>query len=336
MKEIVNISINGVPFSLEKQAYAALESFINSQCSDENFEQKVADKLLEINGNERVVSDSCVERLIIEFGGNAKQFFPDAENTSSKEPKTAPRRLTRNMNGAMFGGVCKGLAQYFRTDVILWRFIFIILFLLGNSFWWVWGLTLGSHLIGLGPFNMMALVAYIVLWAILPQGEDAPQKASSAGYVARSIFTVLKTIIIIILSICFGLCMAAIAITVVTFNAQIGAADPAVAQFLDIISISYPVAIGLVIALVVLPIIIVFNILITLFKGATNPLWGALVLFVIWICVVVFCSTLVSGHITEINSIDWSGCEDWCENWRFLHISFRELLSIRFQFHKSF
>ena len=61
---------------------------------------------------------------------------------------TAPRRLTRNTQNAMLGGVCSGLADRFGLDVTLVR----VLTVLGVVF-------------GLGS----VAVAYIVAWVLLPK-----------------------------------------------------------------------------------------------------------------------------------------------------------------------
>ena len=61
---------------------------------------------------------------------------------------TAPRKLTRNSQNAMVGGVCSGVADYFGLDVTLVR----VLTVLGVVF-------------GLGS----VAVAYIVAWVLLPK-----------------------------------------------------------------------------------------------------------------------------------------------------------------------
>ena len=60
----------------------------------------------------------------------------------------APRRLTRNSENAMLGGVCSGVADHFGLDLTLVR----LLTVLGVVF-------------GLGS----VAVAYIVAWVLLPK-----------------------------------------------------------------------------------------------------------------------------------------------------------------------
>ncbi|GAB4510947.1 MAG: hypothetical protein OHK0046_08380 [Anaerolineae bacterium] len=57
------------------------------------------------------------------------------------------KRLTRSTTEKMLGGVCGGLAAYFRIDPTIVRLVFVALALAG------------------GP----GLLLYIVLWLIMPQ-----------------------------------------------------------------------------------------------------------------------------------------------------------------------
>ncbi len=63
------------------------------------------------------------------------------------------KKLTRSSNDVMIAGVAAGLADYLNIDPVLVRVLFVILTLCG------------------GP----GLVAYIILWLIMPQ-EDITEK----------------------------------------------------------------------------------------------------------------------------------------------------------------
>ncbi len=58
------------------------------------------------------------------------------------------KRLTRNSDDKMIGGVCSGVADYFGIDVTLVRV-----------------LTVVGAIFGLGSL----LVAYVVAWILIPQ-----------------------------------------------------------------------------------------------------------------------------------------------------------------------
>jgi phage shock protein PspC (stress-responsive transcriptional regulator) len=62
------------------------------------------------------------------------------------------RQLTRSETNKRIAGVCGGIAEYFDIDPTLVRIAFIVAALIG------------------GP----GIIAYIVLWIVLPRGEPAP------------------------------------------------------------------------------------------------------------------------------------------------------------------
>ncbi|MDJ0367205.1 PspC domain-containing protein [Hymenobacter sp. H14-R3] len=92
-------------------------------------------------------------------------------------PQTAdgqPRRLYRDLAHRKIAGVCAGLAQYFLVNPLVIRLAFLALVLLPNLF---------RHRFpfpGVGLFDRsfdvsgFAVVAYIILWIVLPKREDAP------------------------------------------------------------------------------------------------------------------------------------------------------------------
>lgn len=58
------------------------------------------------------------------------------------------KRLTRNTENKMLGGVCSGVADYFGVDVTLVRL-----------------LTVVGTILGLGSL----IVAYVVAWLVMPE-----------------------------------------------------------------------------------------------------------------------------------------------------------------------
>lgn len=66
------------------------------------------------------------------------------------------KRLERDLQNRVLGGVCSGLGNYFDVDPTIWRVVFFILFWLGLS----------------------GLLIYIILWMVMPAG--LPQSNQSA------------------------------------------------------------------------------------------------------------------------------------------------------------
>lgn len=77
-------------------------------------------------------------------------------------------RLYRSRNSKMIGGVCTGLADYFGIDPVLIRLLFIVLLF----------------------FNGVGLLAYIILWIVVPwQPEYIAAPAVSATEAAEPDFS---------------------------------------------------------------------------------------------------------------------------------------------------
>lgn len=78
-------------------------------------------------------------------------------NTMNSKPY---RRLYRDVDSRIIGGVCSGLAHYFRIDVVIIRILFIII------------------LFGMGA----GLLGYILLWIVAPPAETEKQKLEMKQY----------------------------------------------------------------------------------------------------------------------------------------------------------
>jgi phage shock protein PspC (stress-responsive transcriptional regulator) len=94
------------------------------------------------------------------------------------------KRLYRNSDDRVIGGVASGLAAYFHIEVWIPRLIFALPLILGivtsvfNTFSWMdWD---GPRFIT-GGFGGTLFIAYIVLWIILPQAVTASEKLEMRG-----------------------------------------------------------------------------------------------------------------------------------------------------------
>lgn len=68
------------------------------------------------------------------------------------------KRLERDLQNRVLGGVCSGLGNYFEVDPTIWRVLFFILFWLGLS----------------------GLLIYIILWMVMPAGQTQSNHSSFA------------------------------------------------------------------------------------------------------------------------------------------------------------
>ncbi len=65
------------------------------------------------------------------------------------------KRLVRNTNDEMIGGVCSGIADYLNIDPVIVRLVFVLMALGGGH----------------------GILAYLILWILLPVDEEPAAKA---------------------------------------------------------------------------------------------------------------------------------------------------------------
>ncbi|OYX43918.1 hypothetical protein B7Y94_00670 [Candidatus Saccharibacteria bacterium 32-49-12] len=170
MKDITRIHIAKVPYSVELSAKRQLEKYIEAleaYTADTELLQDIEIRITELLSErgvkqEAVISEADVE-AIREQLGEPKEFLTDegsAEIGDELLASAGVRRLYRNPNGAMFGGVLSGMASYLRVDVLWLRLIFIVLLFASVGF---------------------AALFYAVAWLIIPPARTAAEKLQLAG-----------------------------------------------------------------------------------------------------------------------------------------------------------
>lgn len=96
------------------------------------------------------------------------------------------RRLYRNPDEKIIGGVAGGLAAYFNKRVSTVRLIFLFPILLNilisalNNFRWDYGVNFALN-IGFGSISSTFILTYIVLWIVLPEANSEYQKMEMRG-----------------------------------------------------------------------------------------------------------------------------------------------------------
>ena len=176
MKKDETVGIGGRSFVIDEDAYQKLERYLakfrqktgeGSEAADimDDLEQRIAELFYdELSKSVEVVNISVVNRVIAQLGmpdGTAADDSADFANDSASAGlnQTVVKRLYRDPDNRIIGGVCSGLSYYVNIDMVLIRVIFAIsLFLGGLGFW-----------------------AYIIFWIIAPQAMTASQKCEMRG-----------------------------------------------------------------------------------------------------------------------------------------------------------
>jgi phage shock protein PspC (stress-responsive transcriptional regulator) len=172
MKKTVSVSLGGFAFMLEEDAFFALESYIEQLkrrfVSDKDcleiigdIESRMAEHLHEkAPSTDRVLSVDDIKRVIGIMGQPSE--FGDEKDSSEGFASTSNasyRRMYRDPDNRIIGGVAAGMGAYFKTDPLLFRIIFAI-----TSFWG-----------GIGA------IVYIILWVVLPEAITAAEKLEMRG-----------------------------------------------------------------------------------------------------------------------------------------------------------
>jgi phage shock protein PspC (stress-responsive transcriptional regulator) len=197
MNRVTIINLNGTAYQLEESGYEALRSYLDNAARRlegnpdkaeimADIEQAIADKFQAVLGtNKNVVMTREVETVLTEMGpvqdGNESNAGASTEKpagAASSDHKTsnpkseagadssagAVKRLYSIREGAMFAGVCNGLAAYFNIDVTIVRLAFVIFTL----FW------------GAGA------VVYLVMAFVIPTANTPAEKAAASGGAATA------------------------------------------------------------------------------------------------------------------------------------------------------
>jgi phage shock protein PspC (stress-responsive transcriptional regulator) len=180
MKTTITINLGGIVFHIDDDAYEMLHTYLiaieKQFTSDEerlevmsDIEARLSELFTEtLNEKRDVIMKDDVSK-VVEIMGEPEEFRDEeAKNESSKSSKESKRRRMYNRNSKkmyrdpdnrILGGVCSGLSAYFNVDPIVFRIIFILI-----------ALGMGS-----------GLIIYIILWIVIPEASTTAQKLEMRG-----------------------------------------------------------------------------------------------------------------------------------------------------------
>lgn len=171
MKEITRIHLAKTPYDIELDAKEVLQKYlseIKQMMGSEDTMYEIEARMVELLGERGVQSNgiitmSDVEDLRSKMG--LPKEFSDSESTEDSQanliPSNSPaKRLMRDTDNAIFGGVCAGIAAYWGINPLWVRLLFII-----SPF-----ITFGT-----------VLLVYIIIWISLPEAKTAAEKLQMRG-----------------------------------------------------------------------------------------------------------------------------------------------------------
>jgi len=174
MKKAIKINLSGIIFHIDDDAYEKLKAYLDSisryfadtQESKEiinDIESRIAELFQERISRESEVITLDIVNEVIDIMGNPEDIADSGEETGGKktfhETYTASKRLYRDPENSIIGGVCGGLGAYFAIDPVIFRLLFVIFFFAGGA----------------------SILVYVILWIVLPRAETAAQKLEMRG-----------------------------------------------------------------------------------------------------------------------------------------------------------
>lgn len=194
MKKTFNINVAGFPFIIDDDAYTLLDNYLQTienafAGNDEtrelanDIESRVAELLMErTSTNSPIVSVADVEEVISRVGqpeeimeedetisiktpGGDNAAKEDAKNAATPPPYIPPvtpikKKLFRDPQNTMIGGVCSGLAWYLNMDPTIVRLLTVLI-------------TMVSMFSG--------AIAYLILMLVVPEAKTPLERMQMMG-----------------------------------------------------------------------------------------------------------------------------------------------------------
>lgn len=173
MNKVININLGGYPFTIDDDAYDHLNAYLetihlhfrNSEGYEEittDIEARMAELFQDSLGDRPIVNLKDVKNAI-SIMGTPEDFgaepMDEASDTKGGKYKTG-KRLFRNPDDEVLGGVCAGIAAYFGIQDPLWVRIAFIVFTISGGF---------------------GVALYLILWAVLPKATSSSDRLAMRG-----------------------------------------------------------------------------------------------------------------------------------------------------------
>ena len=179
MKKVININLGGFPHTIDDDAYDLLDKYLKSlqrhfrgstgyENIIQDIEVRMSELLHERRGTRKIIEMTDVQHAI-NIMGQPEQLDddPDTSHTQSAFSNSddyqyaGSRRLYRDPDHKVLGGVSGGLAAYFGWESPIW-------------------IRLGFLLAGLAGFGTGVLI-YIILWIAVPVAKTSAEKLAMKG-----------------------------------------------------------------------------------------------------------------------------------------------------------
>lgn len=178
MKKTVIVNISGIIFHIDEDAFEKLSAYLDAlhryfdrQAEGKeivaDIEARIAELLQPLIGDaKQSITIEDIEQIITTLGqpediaGEDNEVeTPHSEKKAQPTPRRIKRKLYRDTDNSVIGGVCSGIAAYFDTDPVIIRIVLVALCFAGGA----------------------SFIIYPILWIAIPAAVSASQKLEMRG-----------------------------------------------------------------------------------------------------------------------------------------------------------
>lgn len=177
MKKTLTVNLGGTVFHIDEDAYRLLDNYLSNlrlyfrrqEGAEEivnDIEIRISELFSEkITAGSQVITISDVDEVIARMGkpediGGSEEGETKKTSGATNSDTTFRRRLYRNPDDKILGGVISGLAAYFGWDATVLRLIMLVVLICGVG---------------------LLIPVYIVCWVVLPEAHTAAEKLNMRG-----------------------------------------------------------------------------------------------------------------------------------------------------------
>lgn len=172
MKKTYTINISGNVFHIEEDAFEQLQDYLESlshyfsgQAGGQEIISDIESRIAElfsakINETQEAVTLECVEEIMAKMGKPEDFMSPEEREGETKKVEKIRKRLYRDTENRVLGGVCSGLSVYLNIDPVILRILFILLVFVGVG---------------------ISVVVYLILWIVVPKAVTTTQRLEMKG-----------------------------------------------------------------------------------------------------------------------------------------------------------
>ncbi len=176
MNKTVTINLSGIIFHIDEDAYLKLSSYLStikgyfseSEGRDEimaDIENRIAEMLSEkVSDRKQVVLMTDVD-YVIGVMGKPEDFAGDKSESETRKEQPVysstgkRRRVFRDTDNKIVGGVCSGVGAYFNMDPLWLRLALVVAFFAFGT----------------------GILLYIILWIVIPEAKTSSEKLEMHG-----------------------------------------------------------------------------------------------------------------------------------------------------------